>query len=557
MFKKVFIFSFFLISFFLADKPKAYAQESIKEFTSNIIIDKNSQIQVLETIVYDFDQNQRRGIYREIPIIYQNDQGKKFKIDLQFTSVTDEKGNKYNYTVSQKGDDKVIKIGKEDKYLSGVHTYIIAYQLLGVITYFSDHDELYWNATGNNWNVPIEKAQAFVHLDFSNPNSLKTICYTGEIKSQEKDCIIQADDSQNASFASNYILPPGEGLTFAVSFPKDLVAVVEPEIYISFWETIFGKIILFFISFYYLIAPIIMFVIWYLYGRDPKVAKPVRAWYDPPKDKDGNFLKPAEVGTLVDEYVDDRDITATIVDLAIKGFLKIKETKKGREYSFTKLKDYSQEKLTVFEKKILDGFFLKKKTITTQELKKDFHKTAEEVKQELYKLLVNKDFFPKDPKKTRQTYYIIAAIIAFTGNLLLAITMVIFGRIMPKKTIFGATKQNVALGLKSFLSSQERQIEFQSKNWYLFEKLLPFAIVFKVEKIWAKRFQDLSVTAPSWYESSYPQKFNSFVFVNSLSRATSSMTTIATPVKSSSGFSSGFSGGGGGGGFGGGGGGSW
>lgn len=564
MFKRIFfILIFFLFTFYLSTQ-KVSAEELIKDFSSKIIISSDAKVNVSEKIIYDFGETKRRGIIREIPIVYKNEDGKKFKVDLKVNGVTDEFGKSYAYKVSEKEGRKIIRIGKEDLYIEGSHTYILDYALVGVITYFSDHDEFYWNVTGNEWTVPILSSSLEVYLpkQFST-NDIRTACFVGSLGSTDNYCS-SSIDGEKIIFSSQVELYPNQGLTIVVGFPKNTVEVVEPKEVIDFWETRLGKLIAALFAllafFYYTITPFIMFLIWFKFGRDPKVDRPVRSWYDPPKDNKGNFLKASEVGTLVDEHADDRDISATIVDLAIKGFFKIKEEKKGKVYSFIKLKDYSKEKLSSFEEKILGKFFHKDNTISTDDLKKTFYTTSAEVKEDLYNGLVTKGYFPKSPKKTRDIYYILGVVALFTGNILLAISLFVFGRSMPRKTIFGAVSQNTALGLKNFLTSQGRQLKYQANNWYLFEKLLPYAIVFNVEKVWADRFKNISSQPPSWYEGSYSGHFNSFVFVNNLTLATSNFASIATPpssTRSSSGFSSGFSGGSSGGGFGGGGGSSW
>jgi len=144
-------------------------------------------------------------------------------------------------------------------------------------------------------------------------------------------------------------------------------------------------------------------------------------------------------------------------------------------------------------------------------------------------------------------------------NFPLALIAFTFGRAMPRKTIFGVESANISKSLKNFLTSQERQLEFQAKNQTMFEKLLPYAVAFGVERIWAQRFKDFQLKQPDWY-SSYDSTrgFNSIIFASSLSSSMSSFRSAATPVSSTTGHSSGFGGGGfSGGGGGGGGGGSW
>lgn len=130
--------------------------------------------------------------------------------------------------------------------------------------------------------------------------------------------------------------------------------------------------------------------------------------------------------------------------------------------------------------------------------------------------------------------------------------------VCQEKTKEGAEAKNIAFSLRNFLKSQERQLEFQADKQMMFEKLLPYAIVFGVEKIWAKRFKDLDLVSSSWYQGYGSGRFNSYLFVNNLNSSLSSFRSSATPTRSSSGFSSGFGGGGSSdGGSGGGGGGSW
>jgi len=172
-------------------------------------------------------------------------------------------------------------------------------------------------------------------------------------------------------------------------------------------------------------------------------------------------------------------------------------------------------------------------------------------------LVVKEKLFDKNPQTTRTKYYVLAGIALFTSNFFLAIVAFLFGRVMPRKTVFGVEAKNVLFSLKNFLTSQKRQLEFQADKQMMFERLLPFAVAFGVEKIWAKRFEDLNIVRPNWYHSYSSTNFNSYLLVNSLNSSFRSFSTAATPTSSSTGHSSGFSGGFSGGGGGGGGGGSW
>jgi len=171
--------------------------------------------------------------------------------------------------------------------------------------------------------------------------------------------------------------------------------------------------------------------------------------------------------------------------------------------------------------------------------------------------LVTEGFFPRNPHTIRALYQILTFFSFISLNPFMFLASWIFGQHMPRKSLFGAQAATVARSLRNFLKSQEVHLSYQARNQLFFEKLLPFAVAYGVEEIWAKRFATVAMTPPDWYVSSTGGRFNSTVFARSLNRGYA--TSFASSVqKSSVGFSSGFSGGGSsGGGGGGGGGGSW
>jgi len=545
--------------FLVVSAQTVFAAEKINSFGSEINIQKDAWVLVSEKIVYDFEEGQKHGIIRESPVVYKNQKGESFGVDFEVLSVSDEKGNNYQFTKGREGESVKIKIGDPKILVTGVKTYIINYKIKGAITYFSDHDELYWNVTGNGWSVPIGQAIANVLLPLEVKEGTKTICYTGKKDSTAKNCQVVWSRPNSVVISSDRQLLSGEGLTFAVSFPKNIVAQVEPKKIVSSpFPIIILGLISFISFFYYVVSPFVLIYLWLKFGRDPKTQKPVSAWYDPPKDKEGRKLSPALVGTLVDESADEKDLVATIVDLARRGYLKIKE--EDKDFLLIKRKEFKEDLgLLEYEKDLLSAIFADKDQVLTKTLKKTFPEKAGKIKGELYTILVEKGFFPENPKKVRDRFYILSAVAFFTFNIPLGVFSLLFGRVMPRKTLFGAQAKIVAQGLKNFLVSQERQLTFQEKNWYFFEKLLPFAIVFDVAKTWAERFKDISGTPPDWYEGEPGRMMTPVLFVNSLTQSTSSLQSAMTPTttRSSSGFSSGFSGGSSGGGFGGGGGSSW
>ena len=551
--------------------------ERIRNFKAKYWVEKDGSVRVQEKIDYDFGANVRHGIYRYIPYVYKAGE-KDFELEFSDFKVVDEKGNPYKFVLSKDERFYFLKIGDPDRTIYGRKVYIISYKVKGAIRYFENYDEFYWDITGEGWRVPIEKAEAQIFLPKgAGKGKVKAICFTGVFGEAGKNCSVKV--AGNVVYASlTTPLKSGEGLTIGVSFPKGLVAYLPAKERIDFFEdTLLGQAILwglvvtigFIFLFWYILYPIKIALKWYFSGRDPKPKLgEVVAWFSPPKLK-GRYLRPAEVGALVDEKVDGRDILATFVDLAVRGYIKIveKERKKllskQRSFFFEK-KEKNWKGLLPFERKLLEGVFKKgKKKVEILKLK-SFYKTSLKVSELLYKRLVKEGLLEKNPQKIRNFYMVMTVLGVITLNPLLVVSCLFFGFHLPRKTKLGAELAQQARALKRFLSSQDEKLEFQAKNLYFFEKLLPYAVAFGVEKIWVGRFKDLLVKGVSfeWYSS--PSVSNNFYnaylqgqfssFSDTVFKVISSTSAAAS---SSKGFSSSFSGGFSGGGFGGGGGGSW
>ena len=533
----------------------------IRGYDAQITIQKDGIIQVKEKINYDFEDVYGHGIVRKIPAIKKNTDGKEYELKLNVQSVQDEKGNDYHHSDSWVDKQLQIKIGDADTTITGLHTYIITYLVSGALTYFSDHDELYWSSTGNEWEVKMENINTTVHLPSEvQMDTVKTTCFTGVWKSPSKNCSILSEKSSTS--ASTQALSPGNGLTIGVSFPKGVVAVLEPKPYNAFEDTWYGKIILGIITsllaigalIWYIFLPIYIPLKWYLTGRDPR-SQDVRVWYDPPQTAQGRRLTPAETGALVDETVDMKDIFGTLIQLAQKGFFKIVEDTKG-EFTFVKKSGWSVDNsLMPFEKELLNGIFKGKDECKLKG--RDLGAVVQIVTDNIYKQVVKDGFFKTNPQNTRTKYYVLGGTALATGNIFLTVVAILFAKFMPAKTGEGAQQASVGRSLRTFITSQERQFAFQANNKMMFEQLLPYAVAFGVEKIWASRFKDIELSQPSWYVGN--RAFNAVYFSSRIHSSVSTFSYSATPTRSSSGFSSGFSSGGGfsGGGGGGGGGGRW
>lgn len=336
------------------------------------------------------------------------------------------------------------------------------------------------------------------------------------------------------------------------------------------------------------IVILVLVVINYLRkGKDIGGRKTIVPWFKPP---DG--ISPAIVGSIKDERVNMVDITSTIINAAVRGFIKIKEIGK-KKYKLIKQKPFHAQEakagrridytvLDSVELKILQDMFGGKDEVETEDLKNKFYLKVPGINDTIYQEMVNRGYFAKRPDKVRQTHLglgilllsggiVLSVALAFIkictlgpGLFLAGIAKIILSFFMPAKTAKGTEIYEKCKGFRMFLHTAER-FRMQKLTPEKFERFLPYAMVFKVEKQWAKNFKDIYTKPPNWYEGRDAwTAFNTVNLVRSLSTMSSSAGRVmaASPRSSSSGwggggwsggggFSGGFSGGGGGGGGGG------
>ena len=184
----------------------------------------NGDLSVVETIDYDFGAEQRHGIYREIPTRLHYDDRYDRVFPLRVDSVSGSPGTPVGYTTEDAGDGKTgIKIGDPDQLITGVHKYAIAYTVQGAMNAFPNHDELYWNAIGDEWSVTIQRASVRV----SAPGPITGVaCFQGQGGSTDA-CQVSATREAPPGSVNRGSLP-GQGLTVVVGITKGAAAVQPP-----------------------------------------------------------------------------------------------------------------------------------------------------------------------------------------------------------------------------------------------------------------------------------------------------------------------------------------
>lgn len=299
----------------------ANASERITRFVSDVHVQRNGDIEVVETIaVVSEGQIIKRGILRDFPTSYANKDGTRVEVGFDVHRVMRD-GTAEPYTVERLANGYRIRIGSADRMLeTGPHTYVIRYRTTRQIGFFETFDELYWNATGTGWTLPIDLAEARITLPENVPFK-QAAFYTGPQGAKDKDAGIVARDGGTIVFRTTKPLPARNGLTVAAAWEKGLIAAPSGLDRAGDWvtdnlplaTTILGLALL---LGYYAYA-------WRNVGRDPRGGTIVPL-FAPPKD-----MSAASVRYVSRMGMDDKAFTAAVIELGVQGHIKLAESKTG------------------------------------------------------------------------------------------------------------------------------------------------------------------------------------------------------------------------------------
>lgn len=326
------------------DLPTPDQSERIVSFKSDITIAENAEVTVIETIhVYANGSKIRRGIFRALPTV-RNINGKKEKVYYKILSVTRD-GNREKYHEATEDGIFMIYIGDKEVTLSSgyFYTYEIAYKTQDQIGKFSGFDEFYWNVNGTDWDFPTENIEATLHLP-NGADILQTSCYTGIEGSTDQNCKSQKLSSTNIQFNAKD-LGARENLTIAVGFKAGVLK--EPSQFVKWFSRNWLLTPLILLSFYLLFF---YYDNWSKFGRDPE--KPVVI----PQFKSPKNLSPASLGYIDKGKFDASFVTANLVDLAVKGFIKINEVKDDKKSFLSRV--YNLKKITQSSEKLQNDEYL-------------------------------------------------------------------------------------------------------------------------------------------------------------------------------------------------------
>ncbi|MDO8676531.1 MAG: DUF2207 domain-containing protein, partial [Candidatus Azambacteria bacterium] len=448
----------------------------------------------------------------------------------------------------------------------------------------------------NQWPVAIQNANASVILPDSSISNARMDCFTGPQGSTQKNCIFNQNGA-NVNYSTTQSLNTGEGLTLVFGVPLGYIqnTYVPPQQSYSKNNTSNSNFVFSFLPIFFIVF---VFIIVKSFTRRAKITKPkpvipselrgqpVVVEYNPPDN-----LPPIEIGALLDRRVDITDISSVIMDLAVRGYIKIRYTVQEirfwpnkKDFELIKLKE-GADLVHPADKIIFELLFSGRDSVKLSDLKEQkttFQSNIKKIQEDTERHLHDEGYFDQvaeDKSKKLKTYLSIATVILYIGFFIskifpsgfefmfiaLFVGAVIVLSVMATRLAHKLTPQGIStlgkiLGFREFLQLTEkdklRLFNAPELQPEMFEKFLPYAMVLGVEDKWAQKFEGIYSTIPNWYEDPTATSFNSYVLASNLTLFNGSFNQVfsITSPRSSSGFGGGgFSGGG----SGGGGGGSW
>ena len=603
---------------------QAQAGERILDYDVDLRIEPAGTLLVTERIDYDFGAAERHGVFRDVPVRFRYDgrYDRVYRADV--LDVQGSPGTPAKFELSSEGSYLRIKIGDEDRTIRGRHGYTITYRVTGALNGFADHDELYWNAVGTHWAVPVERAS----VRLAAPAAISRVtCYAGP-EGGNRPCASSRADGRTASFGGAG-LGPAQGLTVVAAFPTGAVPAPRPilderwTIARAFSPTpatigMSGGLAVL------LVGGLLLLVArgWQPARKARRRRAPPGAGATPappvelaggatqvePAPPDG--LRPAQLGLVADKEVAPVAVSATIVDLAVRGYLRIEELAgsaaepgprrggKEADWRLVKLKEPDRD-LAGYERELFEDLFRRAKpstpaggdeagggaaadgdglaSIKLSRLGRRFHQQFAQLQRGLYDDGVRRGWFTARPDQVRTGWFWIGVVLVVVGAvatvalaaltgaglvpvpiLLVGLALVVGARWMPSRTAAGRALARRVRGFRTYLTTPGLG-SAGAGTADRFSPYLPYAIVLGLTRQWTFAFAQRGLQPQvGWYRGHMP--FSPFWYhsMNDFTRSSASNLTSTPPSTSGGSSGSGFGGGGfSGGGGGGGGGGSW
>jgi len=559
-----------LVTVFMLFSGVAVADERILSYHSDILVRPDGWIEVAETIRVRAEGNQiRRGIYRDMPTDYRDIFGNNFEVLYEPRSVTRD-GNPESFHSEEIRGGVRAYFGSSDRFLApGEYTYVYRYDAGRMLGFFDDMDELWWNVNGFNWDFPIDSVTATVTLGFNAPaNALQVAAWQGSFGSRESGAA-EVDGSGKAVFRATRQLGQLENLSISVRWPKGYVQ--EPgDVQKLIWLLADNVNLL--VALLGLVAMLAYYIpVWRNYGKDPAPGV-IFTRYEPPQK-----FSPASLRYIENMGYDNKTMTAGVISLAVKGYLRIIEEDGEQTLEHTD-PGADASLLAAGEKELHDALFKDGDRVTLVDDNHEIIGGARTAHERSLKGDYHKRYFRTNGLLNLPPilFGVVAAAVAlrlgpsffvFATIVAMILVFLLFAILLKRPTGLGRKLMDEIAGFREYLEIAEKdELNLRNppeKTPQLFEAYLPFALALGVEQAWAERFSRIfaalrgpngTAWQPAWYNGTWSgsHDFGSNLGTMSKSLGTAISSSVSPPGSSSSGGGGGFSGGGGGGGGGGG-----
>ncbi|MQA80356.1 MAG: DUF2207 domain-containing protein [Streptosporangiales bacterium] len=578
--------------------PQATARdvgERITSYDVSMRVGDDGSMTVEETVDYDFGTStDKHGFYRDLVTRMDYDRYNYRHYPVDDIKVSSPTGAPDDLSIDEGDTSTRIRIGDAGDTTSGQQRYTISYRVEGVLNGFSDHVELYWNVLGTGFDAPIDSATATVETPGDDVTRVE--CYAGE-QGSKSSCATKTRSADTASFSADS-LDADEAFTVVVGMPKGSATATPILTERPSWRTDFGPGIANVAG--VVLAAAAAVLLWLLLRRkrrehaaDASSAAPASGSGVLRQQPDGSVtfappggLRPGQVGTLDDDKADTIDVTATIVDLAVRGYLVIDELPDG-DWGLRMLRAPGPEFLP-YERRFFDALFLgKPDRVRMSDLKNKFASTLGSIKDLMYSDMAQRGWFTsRKPRTVKTLWWVLGGVVGGIGLIVLmsiaqgghtpfgtgAVALVLLGggivygaRLIPAKTVAGAQAHAQVQAFRDEMAALDFSRLPEGSRDEIMSRYLPYAMAFGQTNQWTAAFAQLESEqydgrrGGSMYWFGMYNGWDAHRFGQTMTSFSTSTSGVMASTPGGSG-SSGFSGGGGGssgGGGGGGGGGSW
>lgn len=524
-----------------ARHARAAVTEHISSYDVTLAAGNDGVLSVKETIAYDFGTNEKHGIIRNVPTRGYWDETYYRAWKFDDIKVTQD-GKKAEVETKNDNGQEVIKVGDQDKTITGAHTYVITYAVKGAFLPPSSQNnprntiDLAWDAIGTEWGVPIEAAT----VTMASPNGTPVSCVQGAAASR------QPCTRDGATFTATG-LAVGEGVTVDYGFPAGTISGLGPILHHKVtigWFLAGSKVGIGAGILALLVGLFAVIARWRRSGRDSAyvgqipglapvagqesavqvggTAGATSVAFAPPAG-----VRPAELAMLLNEKTDRRGVTATLIDLAVRGYLTIEETdeandrRKKVDHRLDR-SDKSADDLEAYERGLLDGVFHGETALLLSEQTNGFATVSGETQRTIEDRSVELGWFGRKPSSTRTRWIVLGGVLLFGGAvamavggffgwgatglgvLIVGVVSLLMSRAMPARTALGSAVRADGLAFRRYLATAEAdQIRYEERA-EIFNRYLPFAIAFDLADHWVSTFQHALATVAGGSGSSLP-----------------------------------------------------